>query len=439
VTQLDNAATTTEAELIPREDIVRVSEEVLSRPDLPIKVSEDFFRINVLGLDWDIASKVYEPEDPSLIPTGADGKKIGIFLLHGGAGDHRSKDAMARFMASKFGYKVANLSYPGRYNFSTPNADWPGDTIDVAAGTARIPQWTVDQAIMPDQYQLISDRSNPVYRAKWGTLYFLEAKEGTEFYDRLAAWPMAFEEAMIAVCQRNFPADEFSIYAHGHSTGGPFVHILLQRVENIAGLLGMESSQWGFLYPLMLDMTWDFPFHYFTLRSWRHLAMYAGPEAGPEGMWRLPWLMEDVMDRWDKVKSQPQFKAEYIVTYGATESLAAAARAAARRLGLDEQETRDLEDRFTGYARELSGPGVKPVPPLFYGIAKGSRDHTLERYRDILLREVAAMNPTPRAKLVQFQTGVHSYERPEDDLPRGLLPAVVQRWDDEIRQGFFLA
>lgn len=439
MTRLDDTATTTvEPELIPREDIVRISEEVLRRPDLPITARDDFFRIQVLGLNWDIASKVYEPEDPALIPTGPDGKKIGIFLLHGGAGDHRSKDAMARFMASKFGYKVANLSYPGRFNFSAPNADWPGDTIDLAAGTARIPQWTVDQAIMPDQYQLISDRSNPVYRAKWGTLYFLESKEGTEFYDRLAAWPMAFEEAMIAVCQRNFPPDEFSIYVHGHSTGGPFVHILLQRVDNIAGLLGMESSQWGFLYPLMLGMTWDFPFHYFTLRSWRHLAMYAGPEAGPEGMWRLPWLMEDVMERWDKVKSQPQFKAEYIVTYGATAALATAALAAATRLGLSEQETDALVDRFTGYARELSGPGLKPVPPLFYGIAEGSRDHTLERYRDILLPEVAAMNPAPRAKLVQFQSGVHSYERPEDELPRGLLPAVVQRWDDEIRQGFFL-
>jgi hypothetical protein len=441
MTRADATSVTTAVEprQISREEIMRMSDEVLARPDLPITVTDDFFRIQVLGLDWDIASKVYQPQDPSQIPTGPDGKKIGIFLLHGGAGDHRSKDAMAQFLASKFGYKVANMSYPGRFNFSESGGEWPGDTIDLTARTARIPQWTVDQAITPDQYEMVEDRSNPVYRAKWGTLYFLEAKEGTEFYDRLAAWPQAFEEAMIAVCRRNFPPDEFSIYAHGHSTGGPFVHILLQRVANIAGLLGMESSQWGFLYPLMLGMTWDFPFHYFTLRSWRHLAMYAGPEAGPEGMWRLPWLMEDVLDKWELVKSQPQFKAEYIVTYGNTESLADAARAVANRLELGDEETAALIERFTGYARELTGPGVKPVPPLLYGIAKGSRDHTLERYRDILMPEVAAMNPAPRAKIVQFMGGVHSYERPEEDLPRGLLPAVAQWWDDEIREGYFLA
>ena len=438
MTETQTASTAVEPQLISREAIVAMSEEVLDRPDIPITVTEDFFHLQSLGLDWDIASKVYQPEDPETIPTGPDGKKIGVFLLHGGAGDHRSKDAMARFLAGKFGYKVANMSYPGRFNFATENGDWPGDTIDHEARTARIPLWTRDQSITPDQYDMVEDSSNPVYRAKWGTLYFLKAKEGTEFYDRLAAWPQAFEEAMIAVCERNFPPDEFSIYVHGHSTGGPFVHILLQRVENIVGLLGLESSQWGFLYPLMLGMTWDFPFHYFTLRSWRHLAMYAGPEAGPEGMWRLPWLMEDVLEKWDRVKSQPQFKAEYIVTYGATESLAEAARAVAKRLHLNEEETAALVDRFTGYARELSGPGVKPVPPLLYGIAKGSRDHTLERYRDITLREAAKMNPAPRTKLVQFQAGVHSYERPEEDLPRGLLPAVAKWWDDEIRAGFFV-
>jgi hypothetical protein len=149
--------------------------------------------------------------------------------------------------------------------------------------------------------------------------------------------------------------------------------------------------------------------------------------------------MEDVLDKWEKVKSQPQFKAEYIVTYGNTASLADAARAVAKRLELGDEETAALIERFAGYARELSGPGIKPVPPLLYGIAKGSRDHTLERYRDILMPEVAAMNPAPRAKIVQFMGGVHSYERPEEDLPRGLLPAVAQWWDDEIREGYFLA
>jgi hypothetical protein len=422
---------------IAREEIARISEDVLSRPDLPITATDDIFRIHVLGMDWDIGSMVYQPEDPAQIPTGADGKKIGVFLLHGGAGDHRGKDKMARFLASKFGYKVATMTYPGKLYLHDPSRNWPGDTIN-PDGTARTPLWQRDRPITPDQYELIQDRSNPVYRAKWGPMFFLKAKEGTEFYDRMAAWPMAFEEAMIAVCQRNFPPEEFSIYAHGHSTGGPFVHMLLQRVENIAGLIGMETSSFGYLFGGMLGMQWDYPFDQLTIRTWRHLAKYAGVEAGPEGAWRLPWIMEDVLEQWDRAKTQPQFKAEYIVTYGATEALANAARATAKRLGLNERETADLVERFTGYARELSGPGVKPVPPLLYGIAKGSRDHTSERYEQVVLPAVAAMNPRPKASLVVFQGGVHGYERPEDDLPRGLLPAVVQLWDDAIRGGYYL-
>jgi hypothetical protein len=422
---------------ISRDQIVQSSDDVLGRLDIPISEREDLFRPRVLDLDWDIGGKVYEPADPSQIPTGPDGKKVGVFLLHGGAGDHRGKDDMSRFLASKFGYKVATMTYPGKLFLLDPSRDWPGDTIN-PDGTARTPLWQIDRPITPDQYDLIQDRSNPVYRAKWGTMFFLRAKEGTEFYDRMASWPAAFEEAMIEVCRRNFPSDEYAIYVHGHSTGGPFVHMLLQRVENIAGLIGMETSSFGFIFARMLGMQWEYPFDYLTIRTWRHIAKYAGVEAGPEGAWRLPWIMEDVLEKWDSAKTQPQFKAEYLVTYGAIGPLADAARATARRLGLGKQETADLVARFTGYARELSGPGVKPVPPLLYGIAKGSRDHTAERYETIVLPAIAAMTPTPKATLVVFQGGVHGYEREEDDLPRGLLPAVAQLWDDAIRAGYYL-
>jgi hypothetical protein len=423
---------------ITREAIVRASDDVLSRPELPITAREDIFRIRVADLDWDIGGMVYQPEDEADIPTGADGKKIGLFLLHGGAGDHRGKDPMARFLASRFGYKVATMTYPGKLYLLDPSRDWPGDTVN-PDGTARTPLWQSDRPITPDQYELIQDRSNPVYRAKWGTMFLLRAKEGTEFYDRMASWPLAFEEAMIEVCRRNFPEGEFSIYAHGHSTGGPFVHMLLQRVPNIAGLIGMETSSFGHIFAGMLGMQWDYGFDLLTIRTWRHIAKYAGVEAGPEGMWRLPWIMEEVFEKWDRAKTQPQIKAEYLVTYGATGALAAAAHTTAKRLNLNSEETGALVHRFTGYPKELSGPGTRPVPPLLYGIAQGSRDHTEERYERVVLPTVAAMNPKPKANLVVFKGGVHGYEREEEDLPRGLLPAIAQLWDDAIRGGYYVS
>ena len=74
-------------EFVDRNQCIKDTEEVLGQPDLPIKSTEDIFRINVLGMDWDLGMVVHEPVDANKIPTGADGKKAGFFLLHGGSCD----------------------------------------------------------------------------------------------------------------------------------------------------------------------------------------------------------------------------------------------------------------------------------------------------------------------------------------------------------------
>lgn len=99
---------------VSREEIINISNALLAQPDIKIKQKEDIFRIRVLEMDWDIGVMIYEPEDPSKIPVGPDGKKIGIFMLHGGAGDYRVMEPFALMLARKFGYKVANMTYPGR-------------------------------------------------------------------------------------------------------------------------------------------------------------------------------------------------------------------------------------------------------------------------------------------------------------------------------------
>ena len=51
---------------------------------------------------------------------------------------------------------------------------------------------------------------------------------------------------------------------------------------------------------------------------------------------------------------------------------------------------------------------------------------------------LAAMHPPPRVHLTRFQAGVHSYLRPEENLPRGVAPAMGQLWLDAITRGFYL-
>ena len=93
-------------ESVSREELVARSDAILAQPDLPLKQTEDIFRIQALGLDWDMGVTIYEPADPAKIAKGADGKKIGVFLLHGGSGDYKSMEPIAKVFVEKFGTSV---------------------------------------------------------------------------------------------------------------------------------------------------------------------------------------------------------------------------------------------------------------------------------------------------------------------------------------------
>src|SRR5262249_57725576 len=125
-----------------------------------------------------------------------------------------------------------------RFYFPDTSRDWPGDTIH-AEGTVRTPLWKQGEEITPDQYDVVKDTS---MRNRYGTRTLARAKPDTNFYYRMAAWPAAFEEGMIEANRRHFPEHEFSVYAQGHSTGGPFIFMLSQRIPNPAGVFATQHS-----------------------------------------------------------------------------------------------------------------------------------------------------------------------------------------------------
>src|SRR5436309_1153940 len=144
-------------------------------------------------------------------------------------------------------------------------------------------------------------------------------------------------------------------------TRGPIVFMISQRVPNIAGVIAVENSPFGFIQEAQHDWSGALgkvagfervtkkraprsdPFNELYIRTWRDRARYAGPEAlgqeGPQALMRLPWLMEEILDWWDKTKARPQFKAEYVITHNIKSSLEAAARAVAARLKMPSGET----------------------------------------------------------------------------------------------------
>jgi hypothetical protein len=431
---------------ITLEQVIADSNEILGMPDIPISVREDIFRINAVGMEWDVGGEVFEPKDPDKIPRGADGKKVAIFLIHGGSGDHRSKASVARLLAGKFGFKVVTMSYPGRINLHSADRNWPGDTIK-ADGSVRTPVWSTDSVITHEQYQIVVDESLGI---KYGKLTLACAKEGTEMYNRMAGWEVAFEVAGKEMMQRNFPSSDYSIYIHGHSTGGPFSFMLSQRVENIVGIIGMDNSPFGYIFRVqtrasgnpMGKQYGDLPFNCLHIRTWRDSARYVGPEAlmmeGPESLMYLPNLMDRVFDRWEKGKTQPNFKAEGPIHFGSVHQLANAARATSIRLDLNRKQSEELVNQYINYSRELRGLDVKPVPPVIFGIAQASADHTLEKYRQVTLPMYAAMDPPPKVSVIQFNAGVHGYTSPGPNLPMGPFPSVAKLWRDAIMNGYFL-
>lgn len=417
------------------EEIVRRSDEVAALADRPCSVGEDIFSVKALGLTWDLGLKVYAPEGE--VARGADGRPVGVLMIHGGFGDFRRFDTFAPALAGKLGYKVVCFTFPGRLYFEDPSRDWPGDTI-YEDGTVRTPIWQRGEQIGRDQYELVKVVPELAKRRKRGTLFFASAREGTDFYARMAAWPAAFEAGLKEACRRQFGEGTYSIYVHGHSTGGPFAHMISQRVEDIVGILGMETSPFGAIYQQMVGEVMDYPFTYLAMRTWRDYARYMGPEAGPDAANKLPMLMEEVFEAWDREKTYPQFKAEYMVHFANLGALEKAARASAKRAGMDRQQTEELIQRYFGYARPLEGPGVKPVPPILYGITRSSVDHKLERYTGVVLPQLAKIRPAPKAHLVYYAGGGHSFMKPTDRLPYGIGGATAHVWKEAIEQGYYL-
>ena len=440
---------------VDRSDVIEMSDAVLSAPDTEIAESEDVYRITSVGLDWDIGVRIYAPRDPRAVARFADGRRIGLLLLPEGSSDFRAAEGFARLLARRARFKVATMTYPGRLYLDEDDRMWPGDTVR-ADGSLRTPIWLRGEAVNRSEYDVIEDTT---VRAREGTRILARARPGTRFYDRMAGWPAAFEDAMKETCRRHFP-DEFAILAHGHSTGGPLVAMASQRITNLVGVLSLESSPFGYIQERarlhtgnlerravgLADRTPDQArrrdrFEDLQIRTWRDKARYLGPEVasaeGANGLMRLPELIEDVMESWAVGTIQANFKAEYMITSNIVSALTAAAGVTADRLGFTNAQTNKLIGRYVGMTRELPSPGARPVPPNYFIVTKASRDHTEDVYRAVVLPSYADMDPAPRTGLTALGAGVHDYTKPELDLPMGVAPAAVALWQLAIEGGFF--
>lgn len=442
----------------PREDVLDMDRAIADLPDIPLTESEDLFRIESLGLEWDIGVFITQPRDEKHAMRGPDGRKSAFFLLHGGDGDFKSLSVLARQLAGKLGAKVLSMTFPGRLYLSDASRDWPGDTIHTD-GTIRTPIWRAGEIIGPDQYEVVQDRST-MNRLRYGTRTLARAKPGSMFWHRMAAWPVAFEQAMIVACERHFPKSEFAVHAHGHSTGGAFSAKLPQLVENVVGQTELETAPIGYINEVKHDWSGALgkignyervstsvhrrtdAFNELYIRTWRDLARYAGPEAlgqeGPAALMRLPWLMEEVLAAWEEDRIRPNFKAEYPITHNIVASLEAAALAVSDRLQLQDAARRSMVEKFLSFGRYDTHAGARPVQPIFYINSANSRDNSPEAFNGTILPMLAELKPAPRVKATQLGAGTHIYYKPMPDLPVGLTRAAAFLWRQAIQDGFFM-
>lgn len=66
------------------------------------------------------------------------------------------------------------------------------------------------------------------------------------------------------------------------------------------------------------------------------------------------------------------------MTHNIVASLTQGAQVTAERLRLSHSETQEMVERYLGFTRELSDPGVKPMPNTLFGIARYGRDASPE-------------------------------------------------------------
>ena len=79
------------------------------------------------------------------------------------------------------------------------------------------------------------------------------------------------------------------------------------------------------------------------------------------------------------------------------------------------------------------------MPPVHICIAKDSRDHSPEVYEEVVLPMFKTIEPPPRVRLTQFGAGVHTYNKAEEGLPLGIVPAVAELYHEGITRGYFLS
>ena len=445
----------TPPDFYPRDQLIKISNRVLARPEIELNVFEDVFRIESVGLEWDMGVKVFTPKSDAQIARDADGKKIGVFLLHGGDGDFKSMEPMARLYAGRFGHKAVAMTFPGRLYLDDLSRDWPGDTVN-PDNTVRTPIWKKGEYITPDQYDVVRDDAQ---KLRYGSRLLARAKPGTNFYYRMAGWPIAFVEGMKEAMRRHFPSGEYNIYGTGHSTGGPMIFMVSQRVPNFAGVIAAEHSPFGAIQEKQHDWSGALgkvagfdrvtdksaprtdPFNELYVRTWRDCARYAGPEAlgreGPNALMRLPSLMEEVHAWWNEEKCRPQFKAEYIITHNIQASLTAAGKVTAERLRLSDEKAQELIATYQGLPHPLPAEKGKRVPNILFAIAKDSRDHSPEVYREVVIPLIKRIELPPRVSVSSFEASTHFYFRAEKDLPLGIGPAVAEHFHAGMISGYF--
>jgi len=57
----------------------------------------------------------------------------------------------------------------------------------------------------------------------------------------------------------------------------------------------------------------------------------------------------------------------------------------------------------------------------------------------VIIPGFRAMKPAPQTGITRFVGGVHSFWKPEKDLPAGIAPSVIKSWKEAVVGGYFVA
>jgi hypothetical protein len=91
----------------------------------------------------------------------------------------------------------------------------------------------------------------------------------------------------------------------------------------------------------------------------------------------------------------------------------------------------------------MTAAAIRCIPYLSFTFHIGSIQRQARSQPDvcneIIIPGFRVIKPAPEIAITRFGAGVHSFWKPEKDLPVGIAPSMIKSWKEAVMNGYFVS